>query len=161
MSSTYEPIATTTLGSDTANITLSSIPATYTDLRIVMSGKFSASQTVWLQFNGDTSTNYSYTRLFANGSSVSSFRESSISQGKLGNISATNFGVTLIDVQNYANTNTFKTVLCRANSDAFLSAYVTLWRKTPEAITSIKFGGEDAGDFKAGTTVTIYGIKAE
>ena len=160
MASTYEPIATTTLGSDTANITLSSIPSTYTDLRIVLSGKMSASQTLWLQFNGDTSTNYSYTRIFANGSAFSSFRESSISQGKIAPLSLTNFDATLIDVQNYANTTTYKTVLCRGNTSSFVSAYVTLWRKTPEAINSIKFGGEDAGDFKAGTTVTIYGIKA-
>jgi hypothetical protein len=161
MSSTYEPITTTTLGSDTANITLSSIPSTYTDLRIILSGKFSSSQTLWMQFNGDTSTNYSYTRLFANGSSVSSLRESSISQGKIAAVSGNNFDATLIDIQNYANTTTFKTTICRGNTNQFVGVYVMLWRKTPEAINSIKFGGEDAGDFKAGTTVTIYGIKAE
>jgi hypothetical protein len=161
MSSTYEPIATTTLGSDTANITISSIPSTYTDLRIILSGKFSASQTLWIQFNGDTSTNYSYTRIFGNGSTVSSLRESSISQGKIAAVSGNNFDATLIDIQNYANTTTFKTTLCRGNTNQFIGAYVMLWRKTPEAINSIKFGGEDAGDFKAGTTVTIYGIKAE
>jgi hypothetical protein len=32
MAKTYEPIATTTLGSAAASITFSSIPATYTDL---------------------------------------------------------------------------------------------------------------------------------
>jgi hypothetical protein len=155
---TYTPIQTQTLVSDAANINLNSIPSTYTDLRIVLSGKFSASQTLWLQFNGDTSSNYSYTRIFANGSAVSSYRESSITQGKLASVSSTNFGITLIDIQNYANTTTYKTALCRGNSDQYVSAYVTLWRKTPEAITSIKLGGEDAGDFKAGTTVTLYGI---
>jgi len=161
MSSTYEPIATTTLGSDTANITLSSIPATYTDLRIVFNGKMSANQTLWIQFNGDTSSNYSFTRIFANSSSPSSYRESSITQGKISTVTSTNFDVTLIDVLNYANTSTFKTSIARGSTQLFISSYVMLWRKSPEAITSIRFGGEDAGDFKAGTTVTIYGIKAE
>ena len=36
MPATYEPIATTTLGSAATNITFSSIPATYTDLRLVL-----------------------------------------------------------------------------------------------------------------------------
>jgi hypothetical protein len=36
MPATYEPIATTTLGTAAAFITFSSIPATYTDLRLVI-----------------------------------------------------------------------------------------------------------------------------
>ena len=37
MATTYEPIATTTLGSAAASITFSSIAGTYTDLRLVLS----------------------------------------------------------------------------------------------------------------------------
>jgi hypothetical protein len=43
MATTYEPIATTTLGTAAAFITFSSIPATYTDLRLVVNV-----QTCWL-----------------------------------------------------------------------------------------------------------------
>jgi glycosyltransferase involved in cell wall biosynthesis len=42
MPATYEPIATTTLGSAAASITFSSIPATYTDLRLVIVGNLSS-----------------------------------------------------------------------------------------------------------------------
>ena len=62
MASTYEPIATTTLGSAASSITFSSIPATYTDLRLVLVHTPSASTgNAQMQFNSDTATNYSYT----------------------------------------------------------------------------------------------------
>jgi hypothetical protein len=41
MPATYEPIATTTLGTAAASITFSSIPATYTDLRLISGHKAS------------------------------------------------------------------------------------------------------------------------
>ncbi len=76
MTKTYVPISTTTLGSNASTVSFSSIPGTYTDLVIVM-GVISTSNTghyVYLQYNGDTGSNYSTTILTGTGSSAVSTR---------------------------------------------------------------------------------------
>jgi len=75
MPATYEPIATTTLGSAAATITFSTIAATYTDLRLTLVFTTSVGgANVFFRFNGDTGTNYSYTSLEGSGSAASSSR---------------------------------------------------------------------------------------
>ena len=60
MATTYEPIATNTLGSAAANITFSSIPATYTDLRVVVVALTTNNNwNIELRLNSDSSTLYS------------------------------------------------------------------------------------------------------
>jgi hypothetical protein len=63
---------------------------------------------------------------------------------------------------NYANTTTFKTVLIRANnSSTGVDLILGLWRKTPEAITSITIKNTGtSSNFAIGSTLTLYGIKA-
>ena len=75
MPTTYEPIATQTLGSAAATITFSSIPATYTDLRLVLVGTSTISANPKINFNSDTATNYSQTILSGNGSVANSARQ--------------------------------------------------------------------------------------
>ena len=60
---TYTPIATQTPGSNTASISFSSIPGTYTDLVLVIDNAFTASggYSYSLSFNDDTASNYSNT----------------------------------------------------------------------------------------------------
>ena len=78
MPATYEPIATNTLGSAAANVTFSSIPATYTDLVIVYQAlAATGNPDMTAQFNGDTGSNYSATRLSGNGTAASSARYTS------------------------------------------------------------------------------------
>jgi hypothetical protein len=161
MPATYEPISTQTLGSAVPSVTFSTIPATYTDLVLVFSGVIgSGVQNMEIRFNGDTTTNYSETRLFGTGSAVSSDRTSSTNQIRVGNIYTTQT-VNIIQVMNYANATTFKTVLCRSNNaGAQVSVHSGLWRKTPEAITSILVRPAGGVDFSIGCTFALYGIKA-
>ncbi len=63
-----------------------------------------------------------------------------------------------INVMNYSNTTTYKTILSRS-SDLYTEASVNLWRNTA-AITSIIIGAQGAYTFSAGSTFTLYGIKA-
>ena len=162
MALTYEPIATTTLSSATTTITFSSIPSSYTDLRIVIVPKIS-NGTGWttLQFNGDTGTNYSVTYITGNGSTASSSRLTSQSNIYVGYNSNASAGYTFntVDVFSYTG-STFKTVL-NTNSDdqngsGFVRRIVGLWRNT-NAITSIELKNSQ---FNADTTATLYGIKA-
>ena len=76
MPATYEPVATTTLGSTTGTITFSSIPQTYKHLQLRTftntSRSSGASGSASLQFNGDTvGTNYWTHYMYAFGASVS------------------------------------------------------------------------------------------
>jgi hypothetical protein len=160
MPSTYTPIATTTLGSAQSSVTFSSFSG-YTDLYIVVNSTAAGNQNILLRFNSDTGTNYSYTRMTGAGSATSN-RESSIDAINLYNSSASLNGVmatTIVQVQNYANTTTFKTVLSRGNGGANeTNAQVSLYRST-SAITSLTFSIFTT-NFSAGSTFTLYGIKA-
>ena len=172
MPATYEPIATTTLSSAAASITLSSIPSTYTDLRLVFVGYSTYvslnTGSIKLRFNADTGTNYSDTYLYANGSTPSSSRDSSATSIYAGqipdNVAGTSIvGIMTADVFSYAG-STYKTVLTTSSSDlntgstlSTLTRAVGLWRSTA-AITSITILAGDP-NFNIGTTATLYGIK--
>ena len=165
MATTYEPIATTTLGSAAAFVTFSSISGAYTDLRIVMNTATNVSAYPFLRFNSDTGSNYSLTELLGNGSSASSTRGSSMSLIQTNNVNTTTAIDTMMtwDIMNYSNSTTYKTVLLRASAAGNgTNAVVGLWRDT-DAITSIYIGCINSGvdrDFLTGSTFTLYGIKA-
>jgi hypothetical protein len=149
-------------GTSTNTITFSSIPATYTDLEIVFNGGVNTgTANILIQFNGDTTTNYSYTQLTGDGGTAQSYRgstTSSILSNYWGYPTADNNTNMLFKVMNYANTTTFKTVLTRSNNAANgTSAVVGLWRKTPEAINSVTLF-TSANNFANGSTFSLYGI---
>jgi hypothetical protein len=169
MPNTYEPIATTTLGSAALNVTFTSISGSYTDLVVVCDNLFSASLTPNLRilFNTDTASNYSVTVLEGNGATAYSARQSSISGIDFGYYTSlyptsTSTAPTnaIINVMNYSNSTTYKTVVGRANSSySGTSANVGLWRSTA-AITSVRISNSSAVNFTSGSTFTLYGIKA-
>ena len=70
--------------------------------------------------------------------------------------------VQILQLMNYSNTTTYKTILSRTNAAANgVDATVGLWRST-SAITSIEIGKNSgmSGTFQIGSTFTLYGIKA-
>jgi hypothetical protein len=167
MTATYEKIATTTLSSATTSHTFSSIPSTYTDLVLISAGLGVTNESYieCIQFNGDSNTNYSNT--FAGGyvTSGGSNRNTNVTYIFVAHLSGywTNdipmTGVTYIN--NYSNTTTNKTVISRGGSPATDSAMmVGLWRNT-SAINSIKIFLQSTTNLQAGSTFTLYGIKAE
>ena len=98
---TYIPIATTTLSSTASSVTLSSIPATYTDIVIVCNGQTSTGTfDTKLQVNSDTGSNYSSTRLEGSGSAASSNRTTSQTGGTSWNTSLGN-QTAIIHLNNY------------------------------------------------------------
>ncbi len=162
MPATYEPIATTTLGSATATISFTSISASYTDIRVVLVGSHeTTATTLRMQVNSDTGTNYSYTELIGDGATASSSRGTSSSRINCGNANFNNTQPSLITVDwfSYAG-STNKTCLVTASQDRNGSGSVLrtvgLWRST-SAITSVQLFPA-TGNFAAGTTATLYGI---
>jgi hypothetical protein len=163
MPSTYEPIATQTLGSAAASVTFSSITGTYTDLVLVCSlGAANAGQDFKIQFNGDTGTNYSTTLIRGTGTSAISNRSSNASFIYLDYTGATQNAIQAqynVSIMNYSNATTYKTVLSRfADASVASEAEVGLWRNTA-AITSIVVG-MTAGNLITGSTFSLYGILA-
>ena len=163
---TYTPIATTTLGSAASSITFSSIPATYTDLRLVFVGTATAADNLFIRYNGDTGANYSRTFIYGNGTSTASNRNTSVTYiipAQLNGLSTTIPRFYQMDIFNYAG-STYKTSLSMGAEDSNggsgdVASSVELWRST-SAINSILLFPANAGTtFKIGTTATLYGIK--
>tara|TARA_R110002126_G_C10219327_1_gene478863 strand:- start:155 stop:652 length:498 start_codon:yes stop_codon:yes gene_type:complete len=164
MASTYEPIATTTLGSPAASYTFSSISGSYTDLVLIATGTNSVGASINLTFNSDTASNYSVTILSGDGNSAQSARysnqtyiRSTYNEGW--SSGAGNIGNIIFNIQNYSNTTSFKTALMRANKAAGgTGATVGLWRST-SAINAVTLTA-GSGSLQTGCTFTLYGILA-
>ena len=161
---TYEPIATTTLGSAASSITFSSIPATYSDLRLNIIPLVSTTgQDLYVQFNSDTGTNYSVTTLYGNGTSALSFAYTSNTYLRLtrgASVSSTIPTFYTLDIFSYAG-STYKTSLgTRAddqNGSGSTAALVGLWRST-SAINTITISS--GVNLASGSIATLYGIKS-
>lgn len=161
---TYDSIATQTLGSAAASITFSSIAGTYTDLRVVLVCTNTAGADTYFRFNGDSGANYSITALSGSGTNAQSASPTGMSginpNQSYGITSTTIPSLITWDIFSYAG-STKKTVLCTASQDKNGSGNVIrvvgLWGNTA-AITSITIA--PSANFNAGTTATLYGIKA-
>lgn len=162
MPATYEPIATTTLTSAATSYTFSSIPSTYTDLVLIVNSTVATvNNSTYLQFNGDTATNYSVAILTSGG--VKSTRFSNINTPYIQYYSvpgtSTNPDVVMVHFNNYANTTTYKTFIARSSHGSYgTEATIATWRNTA-AINSIKII-QPTYNFNIGSMFTIYGIKA-
>jgi len=165
---TYVKLASQTLASAAATVTFSNIPQGYTDLVLVVNELNSTATNTSFQFqvgNGsvDTGANYSLTELFGTGSAASSDRATNDTAAYFNGpgigVSTTTPNAYVMNFMNYSNTNTYKTFLGRGGSaDKNTVATVNLWRST-SPINTIKIF-QSANNMAAGTTFTIYGIKA-
>lgn len=166
---TYAPIATTTLGSAQSTISFSSVSSAYTDLILIgnWGQSLDAEGCLIRVGNGsvDTGTNYSSTELYGTGSAAGSQRTSNATGARVTFASGGGSAVTsnvAIHLMNYANTTTNKTMITRTNvpSSAYpaTAAIVSLWRSTV-AINTITLY-LTGGNFLTDSTFTLYGIKA-
>lgn len=163
MAKTYEPIATTTLGSSASSYTFSSISQAYTDLVVVANAKFTGAvdNSYYCRFNSDSGSNYSGTIIYGSGSSAASGRVSNQTSLEWGRITSNNFNYSALFIQNYSNTTTYKSTLSRGGtSDGYVVGWANLWRSTAAISTIEIIAFATGGNFAAGSTFTIYGIKA-
>jgi len=175
--STYTPIATQTLGSNTPLVYFNSIPQTYTDLVLQFNGQgtsgiYNNMTYPYIYFNGDNTSGYYSTtsvlqRNTGSGETVLTTRNSNANNLALflANTS-TVFSPNIAHIMNYSNTTTYKTVVARGNGANGTTSVdgvifgVGLWRN-PAGITSITVGPNGtSGNFLAGSTFTLYGILA-
>ena len=162
---TYIPIATQTLGSAAASITFSSIPGTYTDLRLVVSNAMTVAggNDLQFRFNGDTATNYSITGMHGSGTAATGVTTPSTTiidpdASSAVGTSATIPNLYMMDVFSYAG-STNKTCLIVNSEDhngtGDVGVSVALWRSTA-AITSIT--ALCGSNLLTGTIATLWGI---
>ena len=171
MATTYTLISSVTVGSGgAANIEFTSIPATYTDLLVKLSGRSSRSaadaEEFSLTFNNNTSS-YSEVWLRGTGSTVSSSKFSGSSIGQLGQpaaaATANTFGNWEFYIPNYAGSNNKSISLdgvTESNSTtagkALAYLHAGLWSNSA-AITSIKISA-NAYLAEQYSTAYLYGI---
>jgi hypothetical protein len=163
-------IASTTVETPQSSITFSSIPQGYTDLIILSSLRTDRASAVRditrIQFNGDTSTNYSNKELYGTGSAASSASETGQTGARCGYPTATSatlntFSNDVIYIPNYTSSNA-KSFSADSTPETNATAQDTvliagLWSGT-SAINSIKLYPQIGTAFIANTTATLYGV---
>lgn len=171
VTNSYESIATVTIGAGgAASATFSSIPSTYKHLQIRGISKTTRTtatvESLQIQFNSDTATNYSYHELIGDGSSASSDAATSNTYAAFartaGNANTSFFGGFSMDILDYADTNKYKTTRTLSGVDLNGSGAVFfnsgLWRST-SAISSIVIKPETGTNLQQYSSFALYGIK--
>jgi hypothetical protein len=168
----YESIATVDVGSGgEATITFSSIPSTFKHLQIrcLMRNTDAdpGQSALFMRFNSDTASNYSWHRLFGNGASGASGASTSTTSmlagigARAGSLAST-FGVTVIDVLDYVDTNKYTTIRGLTGHDTNGGGYAGLhsgnWRNT-DAVTTIDLITDATKSFVQYSSFALYGIK--
>jgi hypothetical protein len=165
MANTYVKIASVSvplLGS--ANMTFSSIPATYTDLCLKISGRTNVvdyNDFCKIQFNG-VATNQTERTLRGNGSAASSYSDTLIYSTTAGNTATANtFGNLELYIPNYAGSNNKSLSMDGVgenNATAALAELTAgLWSSSA-AITSITLVPYTGTLWQQYSTATLYGI---
>jgi hypothetical protein len=168
--SDFDSIATVTVTAATqGTIEFTSIPNEYQHLQIRGIGRTNrasaTSDSLRMRFNSDSGNNYSYHFFSGNGTSTAvegTPNTSVIAHGCLTatNATSTQFGVAIIDILDYANTNKYKTSRSidgfERNGAGSVEVSSGNWRNT-NAITSIQLTA--LGSFVTNSTFALYGIK--
>ena len=165
----YESIATSTLTTSTADITFSSIPSTYTHLQIRFIAKSTNSATaadnLAFRFNSDTGGNYTRHYLDGSGTSATAGPNTGVTQvyATCAQTSSTPdaFGVGVLDILDYTNTNKYTTTRALSGADFNASGGAIqftsgLWLNTA-AITTINIRAL-SGNLTQYSQFALYGI---
>lgn len=171
----FESIATVTVGAGGAsNVEFTSIPGTYKHLQIRASvqtnrGTF-GNDYANMTFNSDTGSNYTRHYMGADGSSTyagAAANSTYLNGVTTGTSTGSTFGVGIIDILDYTNTNKYSTARVLTGNDINGSVggypgelYIQggAWMNT-NAITSIKFVPNSGTLFTQYTKFALYGIK--
>ncbi len=165
---TYKLISSVTVGAGgAANIEFTGIPATYTDLVLKCSARYSGAgaNTMRLSFNNNSS-NYAYRYLEGSGTSVVAGITTSLSYLYGGYVPGTSntasaFSNNEMYISNYASSNnkflSTDYVLANNSTSAVYSIMLGQSWANSSAITSIKLIPE-TNDFVQYTTAYLYGI---
>jgi hypothetical protein len=164
MPQTYEAISTTTLGSNQATISFTSIPATYTDLVCVCVGYgATGGGSIFVKVNSDSGSNYNTNYMYTDGSTITSGKTGDNGNGLyMGRIqfNSNDIGGGIFHIMDYASSAYGKTMIGQSFGNVPILWYaIGTWRSTA-AITRLDLSVESGSNFNTGFTATLYGIKA-
>jgi hypothetical protein len=171
--SSYESIATVNVGSGgVSSVSFSSIPSTYKHLQIrgiVRSDRVNSVEGFNYQLNGVSSSSYYYHRLYGDGSAAAADNAGGLGTGNsTGQIPASTatanvFGVMVMDILDYQNTNKYKTTRSLLGFDSNGSGTIWfasgLYSANTNAISSISFYGSSTSNISQYSSFALYGIK--
>jgi len=164
MPTTYKLISSVTVGGGgAAYVEFTSIPQTYTDLNIVISGRNTSSGDWFsMNFNGSTST-FTGKQIFADGSGKYTYNKTNNDEfGVIPNssLTASTFGNTSLYISNYTSSNnksfSVESVSENNATTALMALTSGLW-STSSAITSVRLP-ISANTFTEYSTAYLYGI---
>jgi hypothetical protein len=173
MANTYVLISSNVLGSNTATVTFSSIPATYTDLLVRIGARgdtfAQSTETFTLRINSNSGANYSQTRMInAGGSGTVSYDANTTSlaivRGMTASTATANiFGNVEIYIPSYTSTQNRPIYIQGGGENNDTSSFYNLaeaglFRNT-SAITTLLFAPNNSTNFLAGSSFYLYGIK--
>lgn len=153
------------IASGTSNaLTVSSIPATSQDIKIILTGAINGGPDLELTFNGDTSGSYDWATQQRYGSNSGS-NDTSIHSGQLNNTNSPSPGIVEATLAGYASTvfnkyieGTTEVRVGGGGGNIIPWTFQGEYLKTT-AINEITFTASDGGAlFVAGTRLTIYGL---
>jgi len=169
MANTYQLIEAKTLGSDTASVSFTSIPSTYTDLQLLVSARVDRtgiSVNMGLRFNS-SSSNYTQIMLYSGGTTTGGLYSTALDQfgywySPANSATASTFSNQSVYIPNYASSYN-KSVSIDSTSehngaDTNLLLLSGLWSDT-SAITTITLSNYQGSNLRSGSTFYLYGIK--
>jgi len=165
------PLQAFTLSSVQSSIEFNNIPQTYKHLQIRFVGRVSNADTadnVFIRFNGDSGSNYSWHYLEGDGTTTAS--SGGVNQNRIlcGRVAAANataniFGAGIIDILDYNNTNKSTTTRSFTGIDRNGSGNNRIdsgnWRNN-NAITSIQLINGSSTNFVVDSSFVLYGVEA-
>jgi hypothetical protein len=163
-------ITSTVLNQSETNVTfdVSGLGDTYRHLQLAIVGRTdraSTSDSFKLQFNADTGANYSYHRLFGNGSVADAEGNSSQAAIDLnrvaGNTAASDiYGASIIEITDAFNTNKNTTIRNLSGvTGSSINLDSGLWMNT-NALTEIKILPGAGTNWLSGSRFSLYGVTA-
>lgn len=159
MAAALVPLQNITLGSAAASVTFGSIPSTFRDLRVIISGTATVAGNIFLRYNGNATNSYTYVQAYGTGSSAASSTSSGSETTDASGVFYTNPTVATYDIMDYSATDKHKTNINRGSAAGNLVVMSAgRWANTA-AITSVVFS-HGSGNYAAGTTFALYGVKS-
>lgn len=169
----YDSLATVTVPSGgLASITFAGIPAGYRDLQLrsiargTQSGAFTNMTLRVGNGSIDSGSNYTYHRLFGDGSSATADGAANQTSGLIGitgtGASANTYYTSVIDFVDFQSTNKFKTIKSLDgydnNGSGFVFLQSFLWRST-SAITNIEIALGGGQNITTNSQFSLYGVR--
>ena len=172
MASTYTLISSNTLSTSASSVTFSSIPGTYTDLVLRVSGRTddtaNPSNNIRFFINGNTSAVYTFMRILSDGTTPTQYTAPIDTELYFGNAVTTSlstsntFGNAEIYIPSYTSSTEKPMGSMQATETNATAAYmgtVAGLVQISSAITTIEVQTNPTKSFITGSSFYLYGIK--